>query len=241
MPSAPRTYLQLRDVIAERIAKGQYKEGQRLPSERLLAQELRTTRLTLRDALSQLEVEGIVFRMDRRGWFVAGKRLRYDPTEDRGFMTNVREQGREPKTELLSCEQHKASEALAKALKIKKGELIYHLQRKRSIDNRYVLIEDIYLQASRYPGLEHTNLTGSLTVVMASVYGAKVKYSDLEITPVAFNELHARTLQVSAGTPATLVSRTSYDYEGNVVEYDREYWVSDVLTISVRANRTTWP
>src|SRR5690606_29232185 len=105
----------------------------------------------------------------------------------------------------------------------------------------YVLIEDIYLQASRYPGLEHTNLTGSLTVVMASVYGAKVKYSDLEITPVAFNELHARTLQVSAGTPATLVSRTSYDYEGNVVEYDREYWVSDVLTISVRANRTTWP
>ena len=237
MQSATRTYLHLRDRIAERIAKGQYKENQRLPSERILAEELQTTRITLRDALSQLEVDGILFRMDRRGWFVAGKRLRFDPTEDKGFMSNVRDQGREPKTELLHCEERAASETLAKALRIKKGEAIYHLQRKRSIDSRCVLIEDIYLEASRYPGLRHANLNASLSLVLANIYGAKVKYSDIEITPVAFNELHAKSLQVSPGTPATLISRTSYDKRGRVVEFDREYWLSDVLTIVVSSAR----
>lgn len=232
--SVRKTYLFLRDFIAERIDLGIYQANEKLPSERELAMELETTRLTLRDALSQLEVEGKVFRMDRRGWYVSTKRLVFDPTQDIGFMSNVHQQGQIPTTKLISSEEETASAALAKALKISVGDSIYHLQRKRWINKRPVLIEDIYLDASRYPGLHHTNLTGSLTLVLAEVYKVAVQYSQIEIIPVAFNQLHAKSLHVSPGTPATLITRISYDKDGQVVEFDKEYWVSDVLKIQMR-------
>ena len=229
----PRTYQYLRDLIAERIDQGVYQANDKLPSERELAEDLNTTRLTLRDALSQLEIEGKVFRMDRRGWFVASERLLFDPVSDKGFMTNVRDQGLEPTTQLLSCEEEKATPGLAQALKIKQGAAIYHLQRRRAINNRPVLIEDIYLDQARYPGLAHAKLDGSLSLVLEEIYSAKVKHSQIQITPVAFNSLHAKSLLVSPGTPATLITRTSFDTDGKVVEFDKEYWVADVLRIEI--------
>lgn len=228
------TYLELRDRLAERIQNGTYAENQKLPSERLLAEELKTTRVTLRDALFQLEIEGKVFRMDRRGWFVSGCRLVFDPYLDKGFMRNVQEQGMEPSTKLLKLEETEASMALAKALKTDQGARVYHLQRQRFINKRPVLVEDIYLDQSRFPGLRHTDVSGSLSLVLKEVYSVSVAYSNIEITPVVFNKLHAKTLQVSPGTPATLISRTSYDSDDKVVEFDKEYWVADILKIELK-------
>lgn len=231
-----RTYLILRDVLAERIAQGTYPANEKLPAERELAEELNTTRLTLRDALFQLEIEGKVFRMDRRGWYVSGKRLSFDLNKDIGFMTNLREQGQEPGTELIFCEEEPASSMLAKVLNIAKGAAVYHIQRKRTINQRPVLMEDIYLDVRRCPGLQHTNLSGSLSVVLTDVYAINVKYADIQITPIAFNELHAKSLQVSPGTPGTLITRISYDGNDNVVQLDQEYWLSDVLRLDVRTS-----
>ncbi|GGO65267.1 UTRA domain-containing protein [Bowmanella pacifica] len=228
-----RTYQALRDQLAERIQNGVYSEYQKLPSERLLAEELDTTRLTLRDALFQLEIEGKVFRMDRRGWFISGRRLVFDPYLDKGFMTNVHEQGMTPDTKLLKLEEIKASSTLAKALKLAPGAGVYHLQRQRFINKRPVLVEDIYLDQSRFPGLRHTDINGSLSLVLKEVYSVSVAYSHIEITPVVFNALHAKQLQVSPGTPATLITRTSFDSQGLVVEYDKEYWVADILKIEL--------
>lgn len=231
-----KTYLVLRNVIAARIESGYFQANQKLPSERILAEELETTRLTLRDALFQLEIEGKVFRMDRRGWYVSGERLSFDLCADKGFMTNVSEQGYTPTTKLIYCEEKTASLVLANTLKINHADPIYHLQRCRSINGRPVLIEDIYLDSSRYPGLQHTNLNGSLSEVLADVYDAKVKYSNIEITPITLNSLHGKFLHVSPATPATLIARTSYDNNDQVVEFDQEYWLSDVLRIELRTS-----
>lgn len=233
-----KTYLVLRDILAERIETGGYSPREKLPPERQLAEELNTTRLTLRDALSQLEVEGKVFRMDRRGWFIAGHRLKFDPVQDRGFMTNVSEQGFEPKTELLYFGEKSASPLLAKTLQIKEGKEVYHIQRKRFINNRPVLLEDIFLEKSRYPGLKHIDMSHSLGLVLREVYNAVIHHSDISIKPVAFNELHAKSLCVSPGTPALLINRISYNDSGEVIELDQEYWLSDVLQIEVRTNKT---
>ncbi len=54
---------------------------------------------TLRQALQQLEAEGLVYRENRRGWFVSPRRTRYDPTRISGFMDHVSAQGRTPRTE----------------------------------------------------------------------------------------------------------------------------------------------
>ena len=71
------------------------------------------TRVTLRQALQQLEAEGLVYRENRRGWFVSPQRIRYDPTRISGFMDFVSAQGRTPRTECLHAELRRAGLASA--------------------------------------------------------------------------------------------------------------------------------
>ncbi|MCV4247786.1 GntR family transcriptional regulator, partial [Pseudomonas aeruginosa] len=92
-----RQYLRIRDQLAADIAQGVLQV--KLPSERELAERFLCTRITLREALQQLETEGLVYRENRRGWFVAPPRIRYNPTRTTGFMEYVSAQGRQPRTE----------------------------------------------------------------------------------------------------------------------------------------------
>lgn len=69
----------IKNSIREQIQSGIYKEGQKIPSERELSELFATTRITLKDALISLETEGLIYREDRRGWFVSPERIRYNP------------------------------------------------------------------------------------------------------------------------------------------------------------------
>ena len=63
-------YLGMRDDIAARIAAGDLKPGDKLPSERRLQDEVGVARGTIRAGLFQLEAEGVIYRRDRSGWYV---------------------------------------------------------------------------------------------------------------------------------------------------------------------------
>lgn len=95
-------YLQLCDRIRAWIESGKLANEQKLPSERELSERFQTTRVTVRQALAQLEADGCIFRSNRRGWYLTPARLRYDPSQDLGFNHCVTEQGYTPHTETLS-------------------------------------------------------------------------------------------------------------------------------------------
>nr|WP_298724911.1 UTRA domain-containing protein [uncultured Steroidobacter sp.] len=223
----------LRDMLARQIETGVLKPGSQLASERELSEDCGMTRVTVREALQQLETEGLVYRMNRRGWFVAARRLDYDPVEDAGFMRNVSRQGRTPKTETLLKEKMPASPWLASHLGVRVGAAVFHLQRRRCIDERPVLLEDIFLIAQRYPSLLTADLDGSLSEVLAQRYGVRTQRSQIVFTSTALLGPHADALLVSPGTPGLLLTRTARDSDGKVVEFDQEYWRHDVLNIAL--------
>jgi len=60
MSEPRRLYEQISQKLAASIAKGEYEVGQRLPSERELAQAFRVSRPTVREAIIALELDGLV-------------------------------------------------------------------------------------------------------------------------------------------------------------------------------------
>ncbi len=71
-PAVQPLYKYIKDEIVRQIKDGVYKPDQCLPSERDFCLIYGTTRMTVRHALNDLEVEGVVYRLQGKGTFVAG-------------------------------------------------------------------------------------------------------------------------------------------------------------------------
>ncbi|WP_404710512.1 UTRA domain-containing protein [Sphingomonas sp. MMS24-J13] len=226
-------YLALRDQIALGIETGQLAPGARLPSERQLQIGSGSARGTVREALFQLEAEGLIYRRDRSGWYVSPPAVTYDPTRWAGFMTYVAEQGRIPRTEALAKETVPAPTTVADIFRVAPGTPLFVITRRRSIDGRPVLVEKITVEPALAPDLLRHSLDGSLTRILTGDYGLVVARNRIDMRPCALTNSAADALNVKPGTPGLLVVRTSFDAAGRVVEYDEEYWRHDAIRIHV--------
>lgn len=231
-PSGPQ-YLALRDRIAEGIEGGKMAAGTRLPSERQLQSKSGAARGTIREALFQLEAEGLIYRRDRSGWYVSPPPITYDPTRWAGFMSFVADQGRNPATETLSTEEVPAPPAIADIFRVAPGSRMFLIIRRRSIDGRPVLVERIMVDAALAPELLKHEFNGSLTQILSQHYGLSVVRNRVDMRPCALVKSAAERLGVKAGTPGLMVVRTSFDSQGRVVEFDREYWRHDAIRVHV--------
>ena len=85
-----------KDKLDRWLKDGITTPGGKLPSERELGELLGIKRMTLRQALLNLEAESKIFRKDRKGWFVTQPRFNYSPELSASFQRAAIEQGREP-------------------------------------------------------------------------------------------------------------------------------------------------
>ena len=70
-------YDQIRDQLKSKIISGELKEGDALPSMRLLAKELRISVITTKRAYEELEREGFIISLTGKGSFVASKNTEF--------------------------------------------------------------------------------------------------------------------------------------------------------------------
>lgn len=71
MSEAPTTVATICQTLNARITAGEFAVDGKLPSERALSEQFATTRITLQEALGQLEAQGVIYRQVRRGWFIS--------------------------------------------------------------------------------------------------------------------------------------------------------------------------
>lgn len=226
-------YLRVRDQLASQIERGTLAPHTRLPSERVLAEGHHTTRVTARLALAQLEAEGRIYRSNRRGWFVSPPRLVYNPTKDYSFSDNVTAQGRVPVTETLQVTPTEVDAWLATMTGLATGDPIVRLRRRRQIDGRPVMVENIYLNPKRLPGIETFDFNRSLWKLLREHYNVELERKQIEMFPTALVDPQAEALGVTAGTAGLYVTRCCRDAQDCFVELDEEFWLHDTLSIQV--------
>ncbi|PCI24136.1 MAG: GntR family transcriptional regulator [SAR324 cluster bacterium] len=228
-------YLHIRDYLAEQISNKTLRSSDKLPSERILSQEFSVTRITIRESLQQLEVEGLLYRANRKGWFVTPPRIIYKPQDNQIFEDYVSAAGRLPKTETLSIALQESTRWTEEKLGVTAGKPIYSIKRKRSIDHRPVLIEEIYINPEFCPGLTQQNLNGSLTKIYKQHYGFSITSFALSMCPTALTKEIAEALEVTTGISGIAISSKRFDEAGNLIEFAREYWLHDSLEIQFQS------
>lgn len=226
-------YLALRDQLALRVETRGLGVGAKLPSERDLQAETGAARGTIREALFQLEAEGLIYRRDRSGWYISPPAVTFEPTRWTDFTRYVTEQGRTPSTETLAKTMTPATVALADVFRVAPGALLYDITRRRRVDGRAVLVEQIMVDPALAPGLLEHSLDTSLSRLLASEYGLHAVRYRIDMRPCALVKDVAVALSVKPGTPGLLLVRTGLLADGRVVEYDHEYWRHDAIRVHV--------
>ena len=229
-------YMRFRDHFAALIEAGSLAPGAKLPPERVLSEEFSITRVTVRQALSRMEAEGLVFREERRGWFVSPPRVHYDPTANTSFTESVSSQGRVAGTTILSKQEVAASKTLSTLLNCAVGDPIFIINRLRTVDGRAVLVEQIHIKAKRCPGLLNFPLDHSMTDLLAEKFDIIEHRAQINMRPTALPEIPAKALGVVVGTPSLYISRAILDQYNEVIELDQEFWRHDAIDICVSAS-----
>jgi GntR family transcriptional regulator len=228
-------HAQIEDWLADAIAAGRLNPGDRLPTEYDLAARLGVSRMTLRQALSELTLRGLVTKAVGRGGgtFVAEPKLEQDLTTLAGFSEQLRRHGKVAGARVLAATCIPSSSAAAAALQLTEGDPVHDVRRIRLADGAPIVIEHSQFPASLFPDLLECRLDGSLYDLLADRYGKRPYRARESLEPVAAGVREAEALEVDEGAPLMLVERTAYSQAGEPLEYARDLFRGDRTKVVV--------
>ena len=230
MPSGTPLYLRIAADVRDLIATEQLAPHTLLASERELAEHHGVSRMTARQALSLLESEGLVYRNPPRGTFVAEPRVRFHVGS---FSEEVARMGRRPAAVPLWAEHQVATPAVRRALDLDEGAGVHVVHRLCSVDEVPFALETTFLPADLTPGILDLPQDGSLWAVLRTQYGLQLARSTAVLESIVLDDATSVQLGVRAGSPGTLLTRTTEDAEGRCVEYARDVYRADRTAFEV--------
>ena len=209
-PSSPLPlYYQIREQLRARIISGALQPGDALPGETQICTETGVSRMTARQALSQLASEGLVVRLRGRGTFVAAPKTTLPGIQGLGlsYTQLMQQAGMHPATRILRQELLPASEEVAGRLRISPGEPVVYIVRLRMAAGEIMAVETSHIPARRVPGLEHVELTNiSLHSLLEQRFDLIMAYATDVLEISVAGPYEAGLLQIPEGGPVVLVN-----------------------------------
>ena len=186
--SSEPLYLQLKKNLIERIISGFYKPEEKLPSERVLSEELHISRMTVREALKGLINDGYIYTQVGKGTFVKNVLYEQD-TALTGFTEQMHKIGSEASSKVLEFTLDKAPLNAMTMLKLRPIDRVYKLKRIRYANNKVLAIETAYIPSDSCEGLEkHDFSKESLYAVLRNEYGLKLVLAEQTVVASLANE-----------------------------------------------------
>ena len=192
-------YHQIKENLRELIENEVLPVGHVLPSERELGERYGVSRLTVRQAITELVSEGLLRRQHGVGTFVAGPKLTQMMARVMGFSERVQEAGRTPSSRQVSLEIVPAPTAIARRLNREPNLPLYKLTRLRCADGEPVMLETAYLPQERFPNLNQVDFSNlSLYRVLAERFNCRIVEADETLEPVIMTAYEVEILQADA-------------------------------------------
>lgn len=218
----------IRTHLLAAIRSGQLRPGDRVPSEWQLAEQFAVSRMTARQALSDLAMSGHLQRRRGKGTFVAPDKLDQSLGNLTGFTHDIRQRGLTPRTRVLGAGSIPAGRRIASALDVAPDELIYVLERLRLVDGEPLALETAYIPSSRAPALlSWEGLDESLYKVLSERYGIRLVRAAQVVEVIPAGPHESEHLQVGEGTPLLRLERVARDASDRPIEFVHSYYRGD--------------
>ncbi|WP_371653782.1 MULTISPECIES: GntR family transcriptional regulator [unclassified Streptomyces] len=249
-PTSDRAvFRQIADHLREAIDKGRFREGDKLPSETELVEHYGVSRMTVRNALSILQGEGLAVSEHGKGVFVRPRPPVRRLASDR-FARRHRDQGKSAFTveaeaagvhsevDGLEVKEEKPSQDVAARLGSPRKVLAR--RRRYLIDGRPVEFATSYLPLDIARGTQITEPNPGPGGIYARLeeQGHRLDHFDEEIRARMPSPHEVRTLHLASGVPVIHLIRTAYDTEGRAVEVCDTIMAADAFVLAYQLPAT---
>lgn len=223
-------YHQIASHLEERISLGEWRLGDKLPAEETLAREYHVSRITLRQAMAELEHQGLITRQRGRGAFLAGTPSPFVESLNLPGMDQTVRRLRYDR-EILGWERADQVEpALRQAFSLTAKRPLIHLSRLFLLEGKTLALNRVWLPEELVPGiLEDGLLNGSISDTMAQRYGTPFARIENYIAAGRLNAADAALMGSVYDTPVLEILSTHFLADGRPAQFSRTLWVGSLV------------
>lgn len=232
-------YKVIYDTIAERIYNSTYQVGDMLPSESELEKMFQASRTPVRQALNQLESDGLIYRSQGKGSFVANFKTIGHWTTMTGFKHKYKEGWKKISARTLEVSK-KIAPYYASLLGVNRTDELIHLKRIRTDDGEPV----IYLEHHLPPHLPIEMFKKDPSFISIDQLfkdELRVEFTTIEeeLEAISADSHLATYLQIEEGHPILKSTRISFNSQSQPLDVTVIYLRSEKWKYSIEFNKRT--
>ena len=231
-------YHQLTEKLRENIENEEWIPNSLVPSETQLCEKYKVSRGTVRQALSQLVREGLLYRKQGKGTFVAEPKVTQQLNLFHSIAQCVEGKGLKPFSQILQKDKILPNPHIKKILKLKEGEMVFKIEALKMVDKEPLTLETTYLVEKFLRDLNKLDKKEMTKVpfynVIIEKYKVKITGVKETFEPVLVDEFEAEKLHIPPGSLALMIKRITYTADGVPFEFRRIVARSDKCKYLVR-------
>lgn len=235
-------YLKFAQQLQAHITSGQFLPGDKLPSQRELAEQFGTTLMTIRKGLNILAEDGAIRIEHGVGTFVNSPNLAEDEFQLLSFSHALQQRPLgDTLTRPLETQSNVMHKKAQRGLKLPLNSPVSMLSRLRLLDGVPFAAQQSYLPPSLHGVAEAYTAQSSLYQMLQDATGQPVTMAREVLMPIVLSAEKATLLECQSGDPAWLSIRISATADGTPILYDEAILKHDqfVITLEHSGRRTT--
>ena len=225
-------YHQLFIELRRRLLASEWRPGDPFPKDSEIGEAYDVSRITVRQAMSQLVDANFVVRYRGRGSFVGNLPGEGARVNHRTVAAEIADLGMTAGHVNLGVERHSVSDVTAQQLDLVPGDEVSILKRLHLADDAPFCLESIMLATKRHPDVFDGVVTDAET--LSDAYrrlGIEVAKSDQAVSAVVLSEERRAQLVLAEDAPALFVERIGYSARNEPLDVRRLHYRGDIFAL----------
>jgi GntR family transcriptional regulator len=237
-PLQPTLHSRIREELRERILSGAWQPHDRMPSESALMAQYGVSRITVRQALGDLESARMIFKVPGKGSFVTEAKPFQELGRLQGFAEAMGERGHETFNRVIRNETVPATDEVADRLRVAPGTPVTALQRVRYLGREPVSVDHTWLPLHLGARVAREDLAArDIFLIIENDCATPLGHADLALGAAVAGPEIAAHLGLPPGAPVLHIERLTHDRDGRPVDHEHLYCRSDSFQYRLRLQR----
>jgi GntR family transcriptional regulator len=219
MPHLP-LYVQIKESLKKDILGGRYAPYQKMPSESELMKSFDVSRITVRQALRDLHLEGLIFTSQGKGTFASKPKAVQEVKYLQGFAEAMGPKGYDATARLISIRELAPSREVKSKLKLLAKETVVEVVRVRYLNLEPVSVDTSYFPSEIGRKLFSKDISGDIFPLLENQLGIELGHAEVSLEARPADASVAKLLGSETGCPVMWVQRLTHDRQGKPIDFE---------------------